>query len=278
MPDGEKATWTFLTNHAAVLLGIYRGTILDRTSVRVRDIAEQVGVTERTVHHVLNDLEAGGYIARHRVGTRTHYEIHADLPLRRPDDNDYAVRMLLDTLSHDDQGLTSDGRDATAAAGPSGGELFTAEHVTSAGIDRALKVLRVQLGLDVAFVSQVHDGRRWFTHVDAGSEPAPIEVGGSDPVEESYCHYVIDGQIPELLIDPARHPVASRLPATEVVPVGTHLSVPVRLADGRVYGTCCSFSYDVRTHVDDRDLAAVSMLAQLVASQLDPDDTAARIG
>jgi DNA-binding transcriptional ArsR family regulator len=267
MEDASRA-WTFLTNHAAVLVCIYRGTVLRGAPVRVRDIAADVGVNERTVQNVLRDLEASGYIIRQRVGNRTHYRIHADLPLRGPADQDVAVGTLLDILTDDPDRV---GWDGEHLGGPSG--LIAAGDVAADGIQRALTVMRAHLGLDVAFVSHVRDGRRIFTHVDTASDPAPIKVGGSDPADDSYCHYVIRGEVPQLLVDPARHPVTSRLPGTRTVPVGTHLSVPIELAGGDVYGTCCCFSYDVREHVDERDLAAVGMVAQLVASQLEPGPT-----
>ena len=56
-------SWTFLTNHAHVLLAI-----AEDHDVRLRDIADRVGVTERAVQGILTDLEEGGYIVRERVG------------------------------------------------------------------------------------------------------------------------------------------------------------------------------------------------------------------
>ena len=71
--------WTFLTNHAVVLVCIARD---QRT--RLRDIAECAGITERAAQSLVGDLCEAGYISRHRVGTRNFYEVHPDLPLRHP--------------------------------------------------------------------------------------------------------------------------------------------------------------------------------------------------
>lgn len=146
----------------------------------------------------------------------------------------------------------------------------------SIAIQRALEAMRAHLNLDVAFVSQIRDGRRVFQFVDARDEDCPVEVGGSDPVEDSYCHYVISGQMPQLLGDPSRHPIASRMAATHELPVGTHISVPIELNDGHVYGTFCCFSYDVRDGVDERDLAAVRMLSRVIAGYIEDREAARR--
>ncbi|MBL8696457.1 MAG: winged helix-turn-helix transcriptional regulator [Planctomycetes bacterium] len=73
------APWTFLTNHAHVLLCIAR----DPQS-RARDLATRVGITERAVHRILTDLEEAGYLERSRDGRRNTYRIHKGLPLRHP--------------------------------------------------------------------------------------------------------------------------------------------------------------------------------------------------
>lgn len=67
----------FLTNHTHVLLCVARGT-----GTRLRDIAECVGITERAAHRIVCELEAEGYLTRHRVGRRNFYEIHPEVPLR----------------------------------------------------------------------------------------------------------------------------------------------------------------------------------------------------
>lgn len=67
----ESRTWTFLTNHAHVLLVIARDP-----DVRVRDIASSVGITERAAQAIVTDLEAGGYISRTRVGRRNTYTVN----------------------------------------------------------------------------------------------------------------------------------------------------------------------------------------------------------
>jgi hypothetical protein len=72
----EAPTWSFLTNHAQVLLCIAKDP-----GVRLREIADSVGITERATHRIVDELAAAGYISRTRNGRRNHYTIHRDLPL-----------------------------------------------------------------------------------------------------------------------------------------------------------------------------------------------------
>lgn len=86
-------TWTFLTNHAQVLL-----CIAESPRITTRDISEIVGITERSAQRILDDLEEGGYLTRHREGRRNRYEVHPDISMRHPQQDGVAVRVLLDVL------------------------------------------------------------------------------------------------------------------------------------------------------------------------------------
>lgn len=108
---GRVASWTFLTNHAHVLL-----CLAGDPELRVRDIAERVGVTERAVLRILGDLAEAGYLARERAGRRTHYRIHLDRPMRHPVEAMRSVRVLVEALA-DVPGMV-DGRVARLAHEP----------------------------------------------------------------------------------------------------------------------------------------------------------------
>ena len=71
--------WTFLTNHAHVLLSLARDPTLRR-----RDLAERVGITERAVGTILAELEGAGVITIERDGRRNSYRIHGRVRLRHP--------------------------------------------------------------------------------------------------------------------------------------------------------------------------------------------------
>jgi predicted transcriptional regulator len=79
MRQDELPGWSFLTNHAQVLL-----CIAHDPGIRLRDIGEAVGITERAAHRIVAELAAAGYISRRRNGRRVHYTIKSHLPLPDP--------------------------------------------------------------------------------------------------------------------------------------------------------------------------------------------------
>jgi hypothetical protein len=93
MPDHATTTWTFLTRHAQVLL-----CIAADSGIRLRDIGEQVGITERAAHRIVGELVEAGYISRERQGRRNHYTIRPDLPLPDTLARDQRVGDLLEVL------------------------------------------------------------------------------------------------------------------------------------------------------------------------------------
>lgn len=166
---------------------------------------------------------------------------------------------------------------AFAAAGLAGEPLTLPG--TRPSLPRMLQAIRKHMGMDVAFISQITGGRRYFREVDEG-EAARIhlERGSSEPAQDSYCQRVVDGRLPELIPDACVNAEALTLAATRSVPVGAHLSVPIRLADGQVYGTFCCFSHAPDPTLTERDLNVMRVFADMVADQIqhDLDERAAR--
>src|SRR5579883_505846 len=139
------------------------------------------------------------------------------------------------------------------------------------GLEKALHAVRSHLGMDVAFVSEFVGDRRYFRHVDSGTDRSPIKAGDAFPLNEGYCKKIIDGKLPELIPDTAAVPEAMAIPATREIPIGSHLSVPLKLADGRVYGTFCCFSFQPDVSLNERDLHMMKAFAELIAYQIDTD-------
>ena len=86
-------SWTFITNHGAVL-----GLIARRGQITAREIALALGITERSVHRIISDLEVGGYLEKRKEGRVNWYQVNHDLPLRRPEQKDAIVGGLLSLL------------------------------------------------------------------------------------------------------------------------------------------------------------------------------------
>jgi DNA-binding IclR family transcriptional regulator len=84
------SSWTFLSHHAQVLLCISRDP-----DTRLREIAAAVGITERAVQAIVNDLVAEGYVERMRLGRRNHYTVDPAVPLRHRLQNDLDAGTLL---------------------------------------------------------------------------------------------------------------------------------------------------------------------------------------
>ena len=91
----QPKTWTFITNHARVLI-----SIAENPGVRTRDIAERIGITERATQRIVADLEQGGYISHEKVGRRNHYDLKPDAHLRHPLEHNVEVRHLIDLLAN----------------------------------------------------------------------------------------------------------------------------------------------------------------------------------
>ena len=90
LPLQAPPPWTFLSNHGHVLVCIVRDP-----NVRVREIAQAVGITERAVQRILSELEEARVIVRTRLGRRTHYEVNERLPFRHPIEAQHSVGELI---------------------------------------------------------------------------------------------------------------------------------------------------------------------------------------
>lgn len=135
-------------------------------------------------------------------------------------------------------------------------------------VSEVLALLKDRLKMDVVFVSEFVDGERVFRYVDAPSDKPVAEVGGSDPLEETWCQRVVDGRIPEFIPNVPKFADSAQLPPTSF-DVGTFLSTPVFLDDGHVYGTLCCLSFSPHESVHERDLKNLKSVAMLVAKKID---------
>ncbi len=88
--------WTFLTNHSHVLVLLHSDP-----DVVLRKVALEVGITERAVQRIIQDLELGGFIERERIGRRNRYRVLVDQPLRHPIESHRNIGDLLALISTD---------------------------------------------------------------------------------------------------------------------------------------------------------------------------------
>ena len=92
--DDQKKTWTFLTNHAQVLL-----CLAETPDIRLRDVAQQVGITERATQRILAELVEGGYVKIERVGRRNRYTVDREHAMRHSAQLGHEIGALLDALT-----------------------------------------------------------------------------------------------------------------------------------------------------------------------------------
>jgi DNA-binding MarR family transcriptional regulator len=90
---GQKGFSSFLSNHGHVLVCVARDP-----DIRLRDLAEKIGITERAANKIVSELVAEGYIERKRVGRRNHYRIHSELPMRHRLHRQHEIGDLVSAL------------------------------------------------------------------------------------------------------------------------------------------------------------------------------------
>jgi DNA-binding MarR family transcriptional regulator len=91
----DTSTWTFLTNHAHVLLAIAA-----EPDLRLRDIAARVGITERAAQRIVAELEEAGYLEIRREGRRNSYRVQRNRHLRHPAEQHHRIGELIEVLAH----------------------------------------------------------------------------------------------------------------------------------------------------------------------------------
>ncbi|HEU5215094.1 MAG TPA: winged helix-turn-helix domain-containing protein [Gaiellaceae bacterium] len=92
--DHEPKSWTFLTNHAQVLL-----CLANEPDIRLRDVAERVGITERAAQRILAELVDAGYVTTERVGRRNRYTVDRDHAMRHAAQDGLDIGSLLNAMS-----------------------------------------------------------------------------------------------------------------------------------------------------------------------------------
>lgn len=136
-------------------------------------------------------------------------------------------------------------------------------------VPQMLRLIRKRMDMDVVFVSEFVNGQRVFRHVDQRDDRPVLAKGAGDPIERSWCQRVVDGRLPQFIADASQVIESTALPVPPF-PVGTHISTPIVLPDGRVYGTLCCFSYGVNPASTRHDLDVLQYAAQLLSNMIEP--------
>lgn len=139
----------------------------------------------------------------------------------------------------------------------------------SSSVPDMIHLLRRHLGMDIAFVSEFSERTRDIKLVDTDEPDCKVHPGICTPAEETYCRLIVDGKLPQLMPNVKDFPVASALPVTEELKIGSYVAAPIRLSDGSVYGTFCCYSHAAEPSLNQRDLAMMHVCADMTAKQID---------
>ena len=131
-----------------------------------------------------------------------------------------------------------------------------------------LATARRKLDLSVAFLSRIDETTRTMQVVD--SALGEIRVGYSGPRDSGFCLAVVEGRLPQVMPDVRDFPEAMRLHPADLPQIRGHVSVPVVLSDGSLYGTFCAFGLLSDPEVTQRDLALMEVLAEAAAMIIEP--------
>lgn len=153
----------------------------------------------------------------------------------------------------------------TSAAVPA---TFSLSESGNYSIQTALEAVRSHLGMDIAYLSEFVDGRSVFREISAPGLGDMVKVGDSHSLEDVYCQHILNGTLPELIPDTGQNAFALSMPITQAVPIGSHMSIPIRRPDGSAYGMFCCLSTRPNPSLNSRDLATMRMFADLAAYQV----------
>ncbi len=135
-------------------------------------------------------------------------------------------------------------------------------------IDSALETVRRHLGMEVAYLSELVGDELVFRAVSAPGLENIVKPGDTRSLDEVYCQHIIAGDLPRLMRDTADHSLAQAMPITSQLPIGSHVSVPIRREDGSVYGMFCCLSPRPNPSLNDRDLEVMELFAEISGRQV----------
>jgi EAL domain-containing protein (putative c-di-GMP-specific phosphodiesterase class I) len=145
-------------------------------------------------------------------------------------------------------------------------------------VKRSLQAIRTHLDMEVAYVSEFVGDQVVFREVDAPGLEAMIKPGDKRSLDEVYCRHILEGRLPELIADTSAEPFAMAMPITRAVPIGKHMSVPIRMQDGSVYGMFCCLGFKPDHSLHERDMQMMKVFAELAAFEIGREIEIAKLG
>jgi response regulator RpfG family c-di-GMP phosphodiesterase len=137
-------------------------------------------------------------------------------------------------------------------------------------VGRAVEAVCEFLGMDIAFASRIVDGQQVLEVIRGDNDSFGVPEGARLPVEQTYCHRVLNGRLPNMIPDVRADERAASLPITAALGVRAFVSVPLKFSDGSLYGTLCAASREPMVgSLGYRELQFLHVFARIVADQLE---------
>jgi GAF domain-containing protein len=135
-------------------------------------------------------------------------------------------------------------------------------------IESLLSLVRENLEMDVAFVSEFAGDQLVFRALEGDAGSFGWREGEGFPLDESYCKRVLDGRLPNVVPDARREDSTKDLWVTSEARIGSYVAVPVVLSDGRPYGTLCCASHKADPGLRERELGLMEGVARELSRQI----------
>ncbi len=135
-------------------------------------------------------------------------------------------------------------------------------------IESLLSMVRENLQMDVAFISEFAGDRLVFRALEGDAESFGWREGEGFPLDESYCKRVLDGRLPNVVSDARSEDLTKDLWVTSEANIGSYVAVPVVLSDGHPYGTLCCASHKADPGLRERDLGLMEGIARELSRQI----------
>jgi len=165
------------------------------------------------------------------------------------------------------------GRGATDGDG-----LSTLEQAAvGASLGRTVEAVRDLLGVEIAFVTSMDDEFQRFEMLAGDGSSFGVNEDTVIPVEETYCHHVLEGRLPNFIPDVRQNEFAMSLPATEAVNLGAYVSLPLTFSNGEFYGTMCAVSHEAQPQIGEREEQFLRVFARLAIDQIEREHLQDRV-
>jgi PAS domain S-box-containing protein len=236
-----------LTNHGQVLVAV-----AEKPDVRIREIADRVGITERATQTILNDLVGAGYVERTRVGRRNTYTVDPEKPFPHPALHQPVGSLLsgLVAWKTPEQGESPD-------AGLPPPPAADSHH----GLDRLTALAGWLLHAPISFISLVSDE----TEVIASAVGVPDQLLGRElPLDQTICRHVVASRAPLVIVDAEADPLVRDNLAVTTYGLRAYAGLALRRGDGTAIGSLCVADTRPRrwTETDVRMLSSVAAAAE----------------